>query len=314
MKQTILLSLAALILMSVPACKKVPFYATEGATLIISTNKTFLKTGADRATLTVMGFSASGDAMHDHTMVMFTSTLGTVTPAEVEIMGGRATVEFVSGNFSGVAEIQARSGTILAEPNPLTINIGSAALETLSMSATPTTLPPGGGQVRVRVFAYDANGNLLPDIPVILSTTAGYFSQGKSVYTTNENGLVEDWLHTSATADVSAESGGQKVEMEIKVEEEEENLPPSAVISYSPASPQKGETIYFNGSLSTDSDGSIVRYHWDFGDGQSSYGEKVQHRYTWDGTTNKTFTVVLKVMDNRGGEAAVTRDITVTAI
>ena len=314
MRQTIFLSIVFLALITAPACKKVPFYAAEGATLIISSNKTFLKTGGDTATLTVMGFSASGGAMHDHTMVLFTSTLGTISPAEVEIMGGRAIVEFVSGQFSGVAEIQARSGTILAEPNPLTINIGSAALETLSMSATPTTLPPGGGQARIRVFAYDADGNLLPDIPVILSTTAGYFSQGKSVYTTNENGLVDDWLNTSASATVTAESGGQKVEMEIQVEEEEENLLPSAVISYSPASPQRGETIYFNGSLSTDSDGGIVRYHWDFGDGQSSFGEKVQHRYTWDGTTNKTFTVVLKVTDNRGGEAAVTRDVTVTAI
>jgi len=104
------------------------------------------------------------------------------------------------------------------------------------------------------------------------------------------------------------------VEIEVKVEEEQENQLPSAVISYSPASPQKGEIIYFNGSLSVDPDGTIIRYLWDFGDGQTAYGEKVQHRYTWDGTVNKTFIVILKVTDNRGGEAAVTRDITVAAI
>ena len=314
MRQTIILSLLLAALLVAPACKKVPFYASEGASMIISAQKPFLKTGGDKTVITVMGFDASGDALHDHTMVIFNATLGSVTPNEVEIMGGKASVEFVSGDFSGIAEIQARSGTILAEPNPLTIAIGNAALETLSLSATPTVLPPGGGQARIRVFASDSDGNLLPDIPVILTTTSGYFSKGKSVYTTDNGGMVEELLQTSSTATVTAESGTQKVEIEVKVEEEEENQPPTAVISYSPSAPMKGETIYFNGSLSVDSDGAIIRYHWDFGDGQTAYGEKAQHRYTWDGVTNKTFTVILKVTDNRGGEAAVTRDITVTAI
>jgi len=309
------LSILVILAMIVAAtCKRVPFYATDGATLIVSTTKPFLKTGGERSLITVLGFSAEGDALHDHTLVIFQATLGTVEPSEVEIMNGRATVEFVSGQYSGIAEIQARSGNVLAEPNPLTIAIGNAALESLSISATPALLPPGGGQTKIRVVACDQNGNLLADIPVILSTNAGYLSSGQSVYKTNGSGLVEDWLQTTATATVTAASGDKTAEIEVRVEEEQENQLPSATISFSPASPQKGETIYFNGSLSTDSDGSIIRYQWDFGDGGTALGEKVQHQYTWEGTTNKTFTVVLKVTDNKGGQAAVTRDVTVTAI
>ncbi len=314
MKQTLILAMLAMILMTSSSCKRVPFYASEGANLIISTGKPFLKTGGDRSIITVMGFSSDGEALHDHTLVMFQATLGKVEPAEVEIMNGRASVEFVSGQYSGIAEIQARSGNVLAEPNPLTIIIGNAALETLSISANPSLLPPGGGQARIRIFASDADGNLLGDIPVILSTTAGHFSSGKSIYTTDANGMVEDLLNTTATAVVTAGSGAKTAEIEVRVEEEVENQLPSAVISYSPASPQKGETIYFNGSLSSDSDGYMTRFQWDFGDGTSAFGEKVEHRYTWDVSGNRTFTVILKVTDNRGGQAAVTRDIMVTAI
>lgn len=294
------------------ACKRVPFYAPEEAEIIISTDKTYLRTGGEKSIITVLGFSANGEALHDHTQVLFYCTLGSITPGEIVLMNGRGSVEFISGDRSGIAQIQARSGSVVAEPNPLEIAIGSAALSTLSAAANPARLPPGGGRSRIRVFAFDADGNLLADIPVILTANAGEFLADRGIYLTDNQGMVEDWLDTSRTATVRAESGEQSAEIEIVVEEEAENQLPTANFTYSPTSPQKGETVYFNGSLSTDPDGTIRRYQWDFGDGQGDYGVQVSHRYNWPEGPSKTYTVVLKVTDNQGASATVSRDITVT--
>lgn len=293
------------------SCKKVPFYATEGAVIIISSSRTYLKTGGDNAFITVIGFNAGGEAIHDHTIVVFNATLGELLPLEVELIDGKAVVEFKSGPRSGVADITARSGNIEATPNPLQITIGSAALESLAISANPSNFTAGGGKSRIRIYAFDASGNLLSDIPIILSTTAGYFEEGKGVYVTDNDGMVEDFLRTSRSATVRAESGDKKAEMEIVVEEEEENQQPSADFTYSPSTPQKGEKVYFNGSLSSDSDGYIRSYIWDFGDGSTGYGEKISHEFTWLTTGNKTFTVVLKVTDNRGGVGVSSKTVTV---
>jgi PKD repeat protein len=97
-------------------------------------------------------------------------------------------------------------------------------------------------------------------------------------------------------------------------EEEEENDPPSnpsrpggIVLSGnapptadgSKAKPYQGvidETITFDGSLSYDSDGEIVQWHWDFGDGSDGVGEIVTHVYSQSGT----YSVILQVTDDEG--------------
>jgi len=56
------------------------------------------------------------------------------------------------------------------------------------------------------------------------------------------------------------------------------------------------ESITFVGSASTDDDGSIVNWSWDFGDGNNAYGENVTHSYT----KADTYTVLLTVTDDQG--------------
>lgn len=57
-----------------------------------------------------------------------------------------------------------------------------------------------------------------------------------------------------------------------------------------------GEEITFDGSDSCDAEGNIESWHWDFGDGSSSEGEKVTHSYDNRGI----YTVSLNVTDEIG--------------
>jgi PKD repeat protein len=65
----------------------------------------------------------------------------------------------------------------------------------------------------------------------------------------------------------------------------------------------------FDASASTDSDGTIQSYNWDFGDGSSGNGVTAQHSYTQAGT----YTVLLVVADNNGAEASTTQAVPVVA-
>ena len=52
-----------------------------------------------------------------------------------------------------------------------------------------------------------------------------------------------------------------------------------------------GRTVSFNGSGSTDEDGALSTYSWDFGDGTTGEGATVSHTYAAPGTYTATLTV-----------------------
>lgn len=56
------------------------------------------------------------------------------------------------------------------------------------------------------------------------------------------------------------------------------------------------KSIYFNGNNSRDPDGSIIKYSWNFGDGQNDEGVAVTHSYLNPGV----YTVTLTVTDDKG--------------
>jgi PKD repeat protein len=70
------------------------------------------------------------------------------------------------------------------------------------------------------------------------------------------------------------------------------NSPPVASFKFS----CKGFSCSFDGSASTDSDGTITSYVWNLGDGATDSGAIVTHRYSAPGT----YTVTLTVTDNGG--------------
>ena len=63
-------------------------------------------------------------------------------------------------------------------------------------------------------------------------------------------------------------------------------------------------TVSFNASESSDPDGIVVSYHWDFGDGDTATGKTVQHTFS-----PGEYPVRLTVHDDKGKKASITHVI-----
>jgi PKD domain len=84
-------------------------------------------------------------------------------------------------------------------------------------------------------------------------------------------------------------------------------LPPIAVASASPTSVAIGGNVAFDGTASSDPDGSIASYAWAFGDGATATTATANHAYASAGT----FVARLTVTDNSGSSASTTLSIAV---
>ncbi len=84
------------------------------------------------------------------------------------------------------------------------------------------------------------------------------------------------------------------------------NDSPTVSIDASSASVNVGEEVTFDGSASSDPDGTITSYEWDFGDGTTDTGEVVTKTYDSSGD----YTVSLTVTDDKG--ASTTDSVAVT--
>ncbi|HED52007.1 MAG TPA: PKD domain-containing protein, partial [Gammaproteobacteria bacterium] len=87
------------------------------------------------------------------------------------------------------------------------------------------------------------------------------------------------------------------------------NQPPGASFSVAPAGGEAPLDVSLDASGSTDDDGSIASYAWDFGDGGSASGETVSHTYTTAGT----FTITLTVTDDDGDSDTASQSINIAA-
>jgi PKD repeat protein len=84
-----------------------------------------------------------------------------------------------------------------------------------------------------------------------------------------------------------------------------QNAAPQARLAFSCAA----LSCSFDGTGSSDADGTLVGYSWDFGDGASDSGASAGHTYAAPGT----YTVTLTVTDDDGSSAADSRLVTIEA-
>ena len=99
-------------------------------------------------------------------------------------------------------------------------------------------------------------------------------------------------------------------ESTVKQEVQVNNQPPSAEFDTLKTVGVAPLQIDFDASASTDTDGTIRRYNWDFGNGATAQGKQRSYTFTKPGT----YKVKLTTVDNQGGTATQTKTISVLAL
>ncbi|GHE92950.1 collagenase [Thalassotalea profundi] len=120
-----------------------------------------------------------------------------------------------------------------------------------------------------------------------------------SAYKTRINRWASDYgtEFTNWTQTVTSSGGGS-----------DNNNAPTANAN-GPYTAEIDSTITFNSNGSIDTDGSIVNYHWDFGDGTSSTLANPTHSYS----VANSYTATLTVTDDQGATAVASADVIISA-
>ena len=123
------------------------------------------------------------------------------------------------------------------------------------------------GETQIDALLLDENGFLLEGVSIVFRTTAGTLASGGNAIETNENGVASDTLTVTDLSPqqvtVTALSGNLAVTTQVTVQVVGDNILPSASIFASPATQQRiGQLATFNGSTSTDPDGTITCFQW----------------------------------------------------
>lgn len=138
-------------------------------------------------------------------------------------------------------------------------------------------------------------------------TEAGYFAATSGLNSNPTYGLMDLQItDAELKADFLGTSGGNFTDsFKITKGEPPANQPPTASFTSTPS----GLNAAFNGSASSDPDGTIASYAWDFGDGSNGTGATTNHTYA----TGGTYAVGLTVTDNSGATNTQTQNVTVSA-
>jgi PKD repeat protein len=151
-----------------------------------------------------------------------------------------------------------------------------------------------------------------PNLPggFIPGVTAGYSPTGTLLWEAFSR-LATVWVTALPNgADVCATGGYDALITCWRVSGVVSNQPPTAVMSTTPSTGTAPLTVTFDGSRSTDPDGTVSSWAWSFGDGSSGTGPVTTHVYSTPGT----YTASLKVTDNDGTSSTTTGPIVVNPL
>ena len=209
------------------------------------------------------------------------------------------------------------------EQNPLTHTYASAGIYTVSLTVTDDR---GGSHTASQPVTVSAVPNVDPAASFTVATNN--LSATFADSSTDSDGTVIAWswdfgdggistaqnppTHAYATAgsytvslNVTDDRGGSSTTSQSVTVTAPPNVDP--VASFTVATNNLSATF---GDSSTDSDGTVNSWSWDFGDGGvSTVQNPPAHNYASAGT----YTVSLTVTDDRGGSNVVTQSVTVTA-
>lgn len=195
----------------------------------------------------------------------------------------------------------------------------------LSLQATPDVITQdGASQAQVVIQARGPNSQPLRDIAcrldiIVNGVVADYGRLSSKTVVTDGNGRAAvSYTAPAGLPTGNTDSGNVVSIMAIPIGYDYANavarsvdirlvplgviLPPNgtpvASFIYSPTDPREDDTVQFDGSSSQD-DGTITSYTWDFGDGTTGSGVRTTHKFKVRGS----YTVTLTVTDDRGQSA-----------
>ena len=136
------------------------------------------------------------------------------------------------------------------------------------------------------------------------SAVTGFASWSEnSSYTSINNGfLIASSVSSNQSCTITTSYEGESATYKVTIEDVPANQPPLAGFNWS----NIRKLIPFS-DQSVDRDGSLVAWHWDFGDGTNSAERNPSHRYVKFGT----YVVTLTVHDDKGASASATNTVSV---
>jgi hypothetical protein len=297
------------------SCEKSPLLAPTGTTIRLTTNTQVLPVNGS-AEITASVLEAGGYAVHNGTMVSFTTSLGTVSPSEVGTTDGKATVIFHAGTQAGTAVINAYSGASSTSGSTTTgtggattttgtgVSITVGAVPTITLTG-PTTTPTAGLTSTFTVTA--AAGTPA----VLIRSVVVNFGDGSSVDLGAATGTISvpHVFQVYGTFNVTAtatDSSGQSSSMSVPI------VVYAAVpftLTVTAAGGKVGVAVTANAVASAGAP-AIQSYEFNFGDGQSdsivitNIGTASHiYRSIPTGYTSYPFTITVRALgvDNRPG-------------
>src|SRR5687767_4235034 len=298
-------ALAAAGILSV-ACDKMPLLAPQESTITLSSTSTIVQAnGTTEIRATVL--ESSGTPVQNGTTVTFTTDLGSLSPADARTLNGVAMVRFVANGQSGSAAIKAISGGAASEA--LTLTVGAAAANAVSLNANPTRVSASGGPSVITATVTDISGNPVQGVPVTFSSTAGSLSATSA--NTNQSGASVTTLTTNREATVTATVAGKTATVVVGT-----GVRPTVTVSASAEATVGGPTTFtINVTPATGGD-PIEQVTINYGDGESTNLGRVsgtitvQHIYD----DHDTYTVTVTATDLSGESASAATVIVVQPV
>ncbi len=210
-----------------------------------------------------------------------------VNPSHAYSGAGDYTVSLVVNDGAADSSPATTTASVVDDP-PIVNDVTVSGDEDTVIAWTPSASDPNGDPLTCSIVTPPGSGSASVDS----NCAAGTYTPGA-----NFNGSVS---FTYRASDGTSDSNAATVFITVNPV----NDPPVASFTYACVD----LTCDFDASPSSDLDGSIVSYAWDFGDGSSS-GITVNHTFSESGT----YTVILSVSDNGGSGDTQAQTVSVSA-